>query len=90
MCVTRAALYLKRRLYFIGHFPSILQSAVPGLRPPKAEIEFSSFFNSASCPGFNKASRRVGGIRLLFGGGGGGGGAVVRKAQIPAPLGAGL
>ncbi len=73
MRVTRAVLYLKTRLYFIGHFPPLLQSTAPGLRPSKAEIEFSSFFNSASCPRFNKASRRVGRIRGLLGGGEGGG-----------------
>lgn len=90
MCVTRAALYLKTWLYFIGHFPSLLQSAILGPRPSKAKIEFSSFFNPASCPGFNKASLRVvgelGGCWVM----GARKGVAVRKALIPASLGAGL
>lgn len=69
MCVTWGVLYLKTRLYFIGHFPSFLQSPVPGPCPSKADIELSSFFNSASCPGFNKASWRVERIWGLLGGG---------------------
>ena len=77
MCVTRA-LYLKRKLYFIGHFPPLLQSTHPRLCPSAAEIEFCSFFNSASCPRFNKASRRVRRIWGLLGGGGGGGEGVKR------------
>lgn len=36
-------------------FPSIHQSLLPRPCTSKAKIEFSSFFNSASHPGFNKA-----------------------------------
>lgn len=80
-CCNEGCGEFKTKQYFIGHFPALLQSTQAGLCQSKAQIEFCSFFNSASCPGFNKAIRGVGRIARMLDVEGGGGGEGVKGAN---------